>query len=255
MFLFKSLGPPRTVKQSWDRWPPQVGLLGHKSSYFSRDWLRNPVILHNRSWGFKISHTHISGGREDGLPAIPSTASFPSSLLCCLNPLFLVLPWRPPPPLPPSPCNALTYLEVGCRSENPSPFLVSVVATFITQKETGSPNSPWSLWPLLYFIYLFIDFATAHTGAQGGSVYSTKTASAEALLERAVSSSVSLRWELGVPGFLLLCLFLRLAQLKCYMFSWLFIHVSFFKTWVFVEAKEMSFPACAMFKNNNAKCK
>lgn len=44
-------------------------------------------------------------------------------------------------------------------------------------KETGSPNSPRSLWPLLYFICLFIDFATAHTGAQRGSVYSTKPVS------------------------------------------------------------------------------
>lgn len=131
----------------------QVGLLGRKLSYFSRDWRGHSVTLHSRSQGFKPSHTQIPGGREGGCAAIPIISPLPSPLFFLLNALFLFTPWSPTVS---KPCNsAWIYLKVGCGFENTSPFQVSVVATFITHKRDREPQ--FSTEPLAFtLLYLFV---------------------------------------------------------------------------------------------------
>lgn len=65
-------------------------------------------------------------------------------------------------------------LQSQCADLRTSPVQVSVVGTFITHGGTREPPLPME--PLV-FIYLFIDFATAYPGPQGGSVVSTKSVS------------------------------------------------------------------------------
>lgn len=154
MFIFKSLGPPKKVKQSWNRWPRQVGLFGHKLSYFLRDWLGNSVTLHNTSWRFKLKHTQIWWGKEGQFTAISIVSSFLSPLQFCLNLLFLFIPWSPDPQQIPVIVYGPTW-KPACRFENPTPFQVSVVTTFITHKRDREPQL--STEPLVFtLLYLFV---------------------------------------------------------------------------------------------------
>lgn len=243
MFPFKSLGPPRTVKQSRNRWPRQVGLFGHKLSYFSRDWLGISVTLHNSSWGFKLQYTQSSRGREGRFTAIPIMSSFPRPLLFCLNSLFLFIPWSPNHQQAPVIVRRPTW-KSACGVENTNPFQVSVVTTFITHKRDREPQL--STEPLVFtLLYLFVYWFchSSHWSLRGGgvgrgAVYCTKSASTQALLERAIKSSISIRWELECCC----SLKLRSTRLLC---VFMIVHTCvILKTWLSVGAKETSSCKC-----------
>lgn len=141
----------------------------------------------------------------------PSQTCLPRSHLLCLTPsphLFLI-----PHPLRVPATGPWLASDLVCRLENCSPVQVSVVATFITHERAREP--PLSVEALV-FIYLFIDFATAHPGAQGDSVV---WPSLWALLERAVQSSNLIKQTWNV----LFSIFLRWAQHQPKMHIQLFL--------------------------------
>jgi hypothetical protein len=128
-------------------------------------------------YSFKPEHTQMSGewGRRRGVDFQQFLSYLPFQVLSLPEPHLLIYFLIPPTTKVPVIVQWPTW-KSACRFENPGPFQVSVVATFITHERDREPQL--STETLVFtLLYLFIDFATAHTGAQGASIFLTKPVS------------------------------------------------------------------------------
>lgn len=162
MFPFKSLGPPKTVNSLETDGLIRWASLG--TSHLTSQEIGWEIQAYcTTDPGASTFNTHISGGREDGLTAIPITSSFPSSLLFCLNPLFLVIPWCPHPH-----CHPVPVIVHWPTWKLAADLRIPVLSQFLwlphslLRKETGSPNSPRGLWPLLYYLFVYWYCRSSH---------------------------------------------------------------------------------------------